>query len=199
MHYPDFFDTHEPIRLYDPLAEVLGAFDGGLVRYSYLDAVKLAGHSCPSVAGAFLMAKLGLEALYCDTTPQRGMVEVSFREKKEEGVAGVIANVVSMISGAADEGGFKGLNQKFARCSLLHFNVAMEGQMRLKRLDTAQSVELFYDPSLVAPSPKMQSLMQKILQNQANQDEKREFGMLWQERVAKILQRPQEVVRVKKD
>ncbi|MDD2568002.1 MAG: hypothetical protein PHS10_08440 [Thiovulaceae bacterium] len=198
MQYPHFFDTIEPMKLYDPLAKVLGAFEEGIVRFSYLDAVKLAGHSCPTVAGAYLMAQQGLQALYGDALPQRGDVEVSFCEKKEEGVTGVIANVISMITGASDEGGFKGLNQKFARRSLLHFGVAMEGIVRLTRLDTAQSVELFYDPSSVAASPLLQPLIQKVLQNAANAEEIQEFGMLWQERVAKILQRPKEVVRVKR-
>lgn len=198
MDYPHFFDTIEPIKLYDPLSEILGAFEGGIISFSYLDAVKLAGHSCPSVAGAFLMACQGLQALYGDALPQRGEVEVRFREKKEEGVTGVVANVISMITGASDEGGFKGLNQKFARSSLLHFGMTIEGVVRLTRRDTAQSVELFYDPSSVTPSPRMQPLMQKVLQNAADAEEKREFGMLWQERVAKILQRPQEVVRVKR-
>lgn len=33
--------------MYDPLAEFLGAAEGGLIEYGYADAVKLAGHSCP--------------------------------------------------------------------------------------------------------------------------------------------------------
>lgn len=52
MQYPAFFDEVEPIVLYDPLAEFLGAATAGRVEYTYLDAVKLAGHSCPTVAGA---------------------------------------------------------------------------------------------------------------------------------------------------
>jgi len=34
--------------LRDPLAELLGAAEGGIVEYRYADAVKLAGHSCPT-------------------------------------------------------------------------------------------------------------------------------------------------------
>lgn len=52
MHYPAFFDDVPAIRLYDPLAEFLGAVDDGVIEYRYLDAVKLAGHSCPTVASA---------------------------------------------------------------------------------------------------------------------------------------------------
>jgi len=52
MQYPSFFDTARKITVYDPLAELLGAFDNGVIEYSYVDAVKLAGHSCPTVAGS---------------------------------------------------------------------------------------------------------------------------------------------------
>ncbi len=45
MPYPDFFDAVPRLRLKDPLAEFLGAFDDGEVEYGYLNVVKLAGHS----------------------------------------------------------------------------------------------------------------------------------------------------------
>ena len=41
------------IAMHDPLAEFLGAAEGGRLDYSYADAVKLTGHSCPTVAGAY--------------------------------------------------------------------------------------------------------------------------------------------------
>lgn len=63
MQYSAFFDKVKPIVLYDPLAEFLGAAEAGRVEYAYLDAVKLAGHSCPTVAGAYLMAMKALQAL----------------------------------------------------------------------------------------------------------------------------------------
>ena len=67
MHYPSFFDTTESINLKDPLAEVLGAFEDGSFSLTYADIVKAAGHSCPTVAGAFLMAREGLKRLYPNT------------------------------------------------------------------------------------------------------------------------------------
>ncbi len=50
MNHPDFFDEVPRISLYDPLAEFLGATEGGILEYGYFDAVRLAGHSCPTVA-----------------------------------------------------------------------------------------------------------------------------------------------------
>ena len=52
MKYPAFFDEVPSISLYDPLAEFLGAAEDGILQYGYVDAVRLAGHSCPTVASA---------------------------------------------------------------------------------------------------------------------------------------------------
>jgi len=46
MGYPTFFDAVPPIVIHDPLAEFLGAAEDELIEYRYVDAVKLAGHSC---------------------------------------------------------------------------------------------------------------------------------------------------------
>ena len=47
MQTPVFFDQAPSITMYDALAQTLGAVQDGLIEYRYLDAVKLAGHSCP--------------------------------------------------------------------------------------------------------------------------------------------------------
>ena len=47
-----FFDKVETVRIKDPLAIALGAMDKNEVFvFTYTDAVKLAGHSCPAVSG----------------------------------------------------------------------------------------------------------------------------------------------------
>ena len=61
--FPEFFARARTIRVRDPLAEFLGAVDGGVIEYSYLDAVKLSGHSCPTVAAAWLAVVEALERL----------------------------------------------------------------------------------------------------------------------------------------
>ncbi len=58
--FPEFFAAAPVIRMRDPLAEFLGAAAGGLIDYRYEDAVRLAGHSCPTVASAFLMTRAAL-------------------------------------------------------------------------------------------------------------------------------------------
>jgi hypothetical protein len=187
MQYPDFFDQVPSISLQDPLSEFLGAFKEGKMEISYLECVKLAGHSCPTVAGAYLMALKGLEALYPDTLPQRGMIRVSMREGEADGVTGVICNVISFIAGANGVSGFKGIQGNFSRNNLVHYNVPMEGEVKLTRIDTDTSVVLSYNSSMVPGDPRMQPLMGKALQGITSQEEKEEFGRLWQARVEKIL------------
>jgi len=187
MRYPDFYTKVPSIKLYDPLSEFLGAVEQGEMEIFYLDCVKLAGHSCPTVAGAYLMASKGLEALYGDTLPPRGSIKVEMHTSKTEGVTGVICNVISFIIGASDAGGFKGIQGNFSRDNLVSYNVPMSGEVKLTRLDTNQSVTLSYDPSSVPADTMMQPLMGKSLQGLASEDEKRTFGTLWQKRVEEIL------------
>jgi len=187
MTYPSFFDEVEPIDTVDPLADILGAVENGRITYTYLDMVKFAGHSCPTVAGAWLMTKIGLAKIYGDDLPVRGNVKVEIREALDEGVAGVIGNCIGLATGAANEGGFKGLGGRMARNNRLVFGVEMGAEVRLTRLDNAAHVEMSYNPSLVPGNPEMQPLMQKVMQGVATPEEKRRFGELWQERVKKIL------------
>lgn len=187
MKYPIFYEQVENIKLYDPLSDFLGAADKGDIEITYLDCVKLSGHSCPTVAGAYLMALTGLKALYEDSLPQRGNIRVSMRDDKNEGVTGVICNVISFIVGASDTGGFKGIQGNFSRDNLVTYNMPMEGEVTLTRLDTNQSISISYNPSIIPADEKMMPLMGKNLKNIASDEEKALFKTLWQERVKKIL------------
>lgn len=188
MRYPAFFDEVRTIAVYDPLAELLGAAEDGVIEYSYADAVKLAGHSCPTVAGAYLMTLNALAHLYGDKLPQRGGIKVEFRNALQSGVTGVIANVVSLITGATSDSGFKGIAGRFDRRDLLFFNVAMDDEIRFQRTDTGASVTVSYHSDIVASNPAVMRLMQKVLGGAAEEQEKREFADLWQERVRHILE-----------
>ena len=78
--FPAFFEQVPGITVHDPLADLLGAAQGGLVHYGYADAVRLAGHSCPTVASAYWLGVRALRALYGEAVPQRGAVAVELRE-----------------------------------------------------------------------------------------------------------------------
>jgi hypothetical protein len=196
MNYPDFFNEVEVIKVQDPLSAVLGAFAKGEYEFNYLDVVKSAGHSCPTVAGAYLITAEALKALYNDELAVRGNIKVDFKESLQDGVAGVISNVVSQITGATDKSGFKGLNGKFARHSLMDFDASISSSARFTRVDTGKSVDVIYDPSSVMPSPNMQPLMQKMMGGAAEPAEIKEFGELWQDRVKRIFENTQSVVKV---
>jgi len=187
MEYPQFYNEVKIITMYDPLSEVLGSFEKGLITFNYLDIVKSAGHSCPTVGGAYLMTYKALEALYGEEIPTRGNIKVEFKEGETEGVAGVIGNVISNITGATKITGFKGLAGKFARHSLMDFDSQITSSARFTRIDTKESVDVFYNPSIVAGHPNTQPLMQKIMMEEASSEEKLEFGKLWQDRVKAII------------
>lgn len=199
MSYPKFFDEIEVIKVKDPLSNVLGAFENGEYEFSYVDVVKSAGHSCPTVAGAYIITLEALKALYPNERALRGEIKVEFKESLEEGVAGVIGNVISQITGATDKSGFKGLQGKFARHSLMQFNANnIESSARFTRLDNSKSVDVTYNPSSIPANPDMQSIMQKISQATASSDEMQEFGVLWQDRVKRIFENLGEVVKVER-
>ncbi len=196
MSYPKFYDEIETIKVIDPLSNALGAMELGEYEFNYLDVVKSAGHSCPTVAGAYIITLAALKELYPNERAVRGNIKVDFAEDLEEGVAGVIANVISQITGATDKSGFKGLRGKFARHSLMHFNADIEASARFTRVDSEKSIDVTYNPSNVMPNPDMQTLMQKMMLGKASQDELKEFGVLWQDRVKRIFENLDSVVRV---
>lgn len=187
MSYPAFFDAVARITLYDPLAEFLGTAGSGRIEYGYLDAVKLAGHSCPTVAGAYLMTRQALGRLYPDSLPQRGGIRVEFGTAQGDGVTGVIAAVTGLLTGAAGEGGFKGLAGRFSRRNLLAFAAGDPAEIRFSRFDTGARVAVAYHPEAVPAPPELQALMQKMLAGAASDAERTEFGRLWQMRVKRIL------------
>ncbi len=186
MQTPDFFDAVPAIRVVDPLAETLGSAAGGVIDYGYRDAVKLAGHSCPTVAGAWLMTRAALARLYPHTLPRRGELRVELRATLDEGVAGVIASVATLVTGAAGDGGFKGLAGRFARRGLLHFGVPMRGEIRFTRTDTGQAIELAFQPEAVPRPPALRALMAQALAPDADAATRQAFGEAWQDWVRRI-------------
>ena len=196
MQHPSFFNTVPTIKVQDPLSNILGAFENGIYEFNFLEIVKSAGHSCPTVAGAYLITLQALKALYDDEMIIRGNISVEFKEDLEDGVAGVISNVVSQITGATNKSGFKGLGGKFARHSLMNFNSNISSSARFTRVDTQKSVDVYYDPSSVAPDANMGALMQKIMGGTSNDEEFKEFGHLWQDRVKRIFENIENVTKV---
>jgi hypothetical protein len=187
MAFPSFFAEVPPIILRDRLAQFLGAADGGLIEYHYADVVKLAGHSCPTVAGAYLMTSRALAALYGDDMPERGDIRVDFREAQDIGVVGVTASVIGMLTGAAGIGGFKGIAGNFSRRDLLCFDTSAVGEVCFTRRDTGDSLSASLHLSHIPPDPRMGPLLQRLLSGERDTVVSEVFATLWQDRVRQIL------------
>ena len=199
MTYPQFFNKIPTIKLQDDLACLLGAFEDGIIEFSYLDVVKSAGHSCPTVLGAYLITLEGLKALYENEIPNRGNILVEFKESQTTGVAGVIGSVITNITGATTTNGFKGLAGKYDRNHLMSFEKDINSaSVRFTRLDTQKSVDVFYNASSVIPHADMSMLMEKCVRQTANNEEKKEFGKYWQKRVEDISNSIENVIKVVK-
>ena len=188
MQMPDFFAAAPRITVRDPLAALLGAPADGLIEYDYADAVRLAGHSCPTVASAWLMTRAALIALYPDSLAERGAIEVALRGSLRDGVNGVIANVVCLVTGAAAETGFKGIGGRFERRGLLSDgDTQIDGELRFTRTDNRESVAVQASLARVPSDPRLPRLMQGCVAGTATPQEADLFRSLWQARVGQLL------------
>jgi hypothetical protein len=98
-------------------------------------------------------------------------------------VSGVLASVAGLITGAAGEGGFKGIAGRFARRGLLAFGAPIAADLRFTRVDTGRSVEID-----LARAPAMDedltASLRRALSPQASVAERDRFARAWQGRVA---------------
>ncbi len=185
-----FYDEVEPIKLREPLAEFLGAIDEGEeFIFTYTDAVKLAGHSCPAVSGAYKITQKALKALYQDETPVRGQISVRVLGSVDNGANGPISQVISLITGAAPETGFAGLGHSFVRKDKLVFDEKNEepNAFIFSRDDTGKSVKVTYHPERIPAKEDIPTLFTKCIVDTATKKQKEEFMKLWQERVKIVL------------
>jgi hypothetical protein len=194
MKFPDYYKNIEPIVLFDELAMFLGAPEDGKYEIHYQEIVKMAGHSCATVAGAYLITFKGLESLYENEIPKRGEIKVEVRDSAEEGSIGVSASIFTNITGAAGGTGFAGINGKYARRNLLSFNAKIDGFVRFTRMDTGKSVEVNYNPAnVVYPG----NIMMSAIGPQATEETKRTFPFRWKEMIGTIFNNIDKVIEVR--
>lgn len=187
MKLPDFFDDVPRLRMRDPLADVLGCAEGGVLEYSYADAVRLTGHSCPTVAAAYWLTWLAMHELFPDTLPLRGGVKVEFREDARVGSTGVVAAVVQMLTGAAGSSGFKGIGGMYGRAGLIRFKPDLPLALRYIRLDNGTAVDAEADLSFPPPDPALDELLRRCTKGSIDAAGLATLGRLWQERVRHLL------------
>lgn len=185
-----FYDEVEPIKLKDPLAVFLGAIDEQEeFIFTYEDAVKLAGHSCPAVSGAYKVTEKALKALYGSEIPMRGGISVRVLGSIDNGANGPISQVISLITGAAPETGFAGLGNSFVRKNKLIFDEKNEeaNAFVFTRDDNKKSVKVTYHPENVPADEDMHELFTKSIVGTANEKQKEKFKEMWQKRVRCVL------------
>jgi len=196
MKYLPFFDEIETITLYDDLSKFLGVNDDGVIELSYVDIVKTAGHSCGTVAGAYLVALKGLKALYGDDLPSRGEIKVEIKKAATEDNAGVVGCVLSNITGATTDYGFGGIpGGKYNRRELLFYEADIEEDVRFTRLDTQETVAVNYRPRRVV-NP-MEILMSAIKPD-AKAEDIESFPVRFQAMVKTVFDNADSVIEVKK-
>lgn len=194
--FRDFLAEVPPIRLREPLAETLGALkEGTIIEYGYIDVVKLAGHACPTTAGAYLVCRKALEKLYPGEVPVRGEIAVTVYGEPDDGVYGVMSQVISLLTGAAPETGFRGLGHRFKRKDLLRFQPQKPDPQAMcfefRRQDTGSAVLAKFRPQQVpfaaGKAARMSRLVQQVIWEAATGAEKQEFQDLWMGRVKDML------------
>ncbi len=195
--FRDFLYEVNPIRFKEPLAETLGAFreKDAVLEYTFIETVKMAGHACPTVAGAYMSCQEALNVLYQDEIPIRGNIAVTVFGDPDEGVYGVIGQVFSFLTGAASTSGFKGLAQNYVRRDLLQFSseeIDSESMcFEFKRLDNeARVLVKFYPKRIPYPTDnaiRLNELMKKVLWDEASDAERKELQDLFIGKVRAML------------
>ncbi|MEO5362796.1 MAG: hypothetical protein H7838_04135 [Magnetococcus sp. DMHC-8] len=181
------FPKHPAITLYDPLGDLLGAGDGHFT-YTFDDAVRLAGHACPTVAGAFLLAKTAMESLFPGEMPVRGEVRITLPGPVDQGVNGPISQIFTLVTGAAAQNGFHGLAGQFARHHLLQCREHPSSEPFLfERPATGRTVRLHYTTEAIPASPLIPALMPLLLAHRADPAQQAQFRTAWRQRVLDIL------------
>ncbi|MCF6172388.1 MAG: hypothetical protein L3J44_01145 [Campylobacteraceae bacterium] len=194
MKYLSFFDDVEKIILEDELAKFLGVNEDGIIEFGYADIVKSAGHSCGTVAGAYLIALKGLKALYGEEVPKRGEIKIEIKKIPEDDNAGVVGCVLSNITGATTNYGFGGIpTGKFNRRNLLFYNADIDTDVRFTRLDTNKQVGINYRPRKIVNPMKI--LMSAIGENATDED-KKTFPIRFQEMVKTVLENADIVIEI---
>lgn len=196
--------TADPIRLRDPLAELLGMVpEGEPLVFTFPEVAKAAGHACPAVSGAYRATQLALADLYPDTDPVRGEVSVVVDGSPGDPGLGPMASVIEHVTGAAGEDGFAGFGGYGGRDDLLEFG-SLPGEepgrrFAFARTDTGETVRVTFNPNEVGVAPPggdggaeadhtgFADAIPKLIQGEATIEERERFYEVWHDRVQRIL------------
>lgn len=190
-----------PIMMKEPYFDIFGQTKEP-VPYYYYEAVKLAGHSCGAVTGAWTITKKALEALYPDgEVPVRGMIKVDAPGAANEWFVGVFGDVITFITGAAPDSGFIGsefgkANDVFVRQYKMIYPEAPTGTLPPKmewiftRLDTGRQVGVNFNLSIITPLPTEARTAQgiKMATGTATEEERLDYYKYWNARATYVFE-----------
>ncbi|MBS3920262.1 MAG: hypothetical protein KG012_15435 [Deltaproteobacteria bacterium] len=192
----DYIEKIPPVLMKEPFLELLGQTDRP-VPYTFREAVKLAGHSCGAVAGAWVITRKALQTLYPDTLPVRGRIKVTMPGAEDEWYVGVFGEVITYLTGAAPKTGFPGaeFGQAYNRRNLMNYREKPSGIPPAKmvwifeRIDTGAKVAIRYDLNQIKPpqTPERTEMGAKVASRKATPEEVREWREYWNARAKFVL------------
>jgi hypothetical protein len=184
-----------PILMQDPFLELLGQTKEP-VAYTYEDAVKLSGHSCGAVAGAWTITRKALEVLFPGETPVRGNILVQAPGAEDEWHVGVFGEVITYITGAAPHTGFGGAefgkaSDVFIRRNKMTYLDVPSGtappmmEWIFTRKDTGKQVGVRFNVMAVQPlaTDERTAMGIKMANGTATVEEAADYVKYWNDRV----------------
>ncbi len=191
----DYITEVPPIMMSDPYFEIFGQTDGA-IPYYYEEAVKLAGHSCGAVSGAWTITRKALEVLYPDgEIPVRGQIAVDAPGAEDEWFVGVFGEVITYITGAAPKSGFIGAefgqtDDVFVRQNKMVYDEEPTKQLPpmrewiFTRLDTGARVGVKFNLVVITPipTPGRQAMGKKMAAGEATPEEAADYFEYWNDR-----------------
>ncbi len=191
----DYIMQVPPIMMKEPYFAIFGQSQVA-VPYTYENAVKLAGHSCGAVAGAWTIARKALEVLYPNgEIPVRGQIAVEAPGAEDEWFVGVFGEVITFVTGAAPKTGFIGaefgqVNDLFVRQNKMIYLDAPSGKQPpqlewiFTRLDNGAKVGVNFNLSVITPiaTPERQEMGKKMATGTATAEEAADYYEYWNAR-----------------
>lgn len=191
----DYITQVPPIMMMEPYFQIFGQSQVA-VPYTYENAVKLSGHSCGAVAGAWTIARKALEVLYPNgEIPVRGQIAVEAPGAEDEWFVGVFGEVITYITGAAPHTGFNGsefgqVNPIFVRQNKMVYLDAPSGKQPpqlewiFTRLDNGAKVGVNFNLAVITPiaTPERQEMGKKMAAGTATPEEAADYYEYWNAR-----------------
>ena len=198
----DYITEVPPIMMMDPYFEIFGQSQVP-VPYYYEEAVKLAGHSCGAITGAWTITRKALEVLYPDgEIPVRGQIAVEAPGAEDEWFVGVFGDVITFITGASPHTGFIGAefgqtDNVFVRQNKMVYSEEPTKQLPpmrewiFTRLDTGAKVGVKFNLVIILPipTPGRVAMGKKMAAGEATPEEAADYQEYWNDRAVFVLEK----------